>query len=93
MATFLYGGRAALSRRLRLFRLLEDDPVFDSEDRHFQEQTKRFERAVEKAVHLIRKCQAAKIPWDDFIFLTNAVDEVMPLDVHTKVSLSEIIHA
>lgn len=67
MATYIWGGRAELSRRMRLIQLVESDRVFDREDRHFQEQTQRFSRAVEKSVHLIKKCQALKLSWEDFL--------------------------
>lgn len=48
MASYLYGGVAALARRQRAFAFIETDPVFSNKDRIYGDQDHKYMRASEK---------------------------------------------
>lgn len=93
MATFIFGGQEALSRRLRALAFIESDPVFDTKDRNYLDQKSRYMRSSEKVVHLVLKCRRLGIPFTQMLDILNvALDEITPTDVHTKMAIPSLMH-
>jgi len=93
MATFIFGGQKALARRLQAFSFIEADPVFDTSDRKHLDQTGRYLRSSEKAVHLVLKCRQLGMPNEQMLDILNtALDEITPIDVHIKMAIPTLMH-
>jgi acyl-CoA oxidase len=93
VATFIYGGKAAVARRLKAFAFIESDPIFSTADRIYGDQDSKYMRASEKAVHLVKKGQALGLSYDDIAACFNyALDEVTPVDVHMKMVVPVLMH-
>ncbi len=93
MSTFLFGGQRALARRLQAYAFIEQDPLFDTQDRVHLNQRQRYLRSSEKAVGLVLKCRQLGLPYDDMVQILNtALDEITPTDVHMKMAIPTLMY-
>ncbi len=93
MASYIYGGKGAVARRLRAYAWIESDPVFSNADRPYLSQQQKYLRASQKAAHLVKKGQALGMTYEEIAATFDYVlDEVSPIDVHMKMVVPSLKH-
>ena len=91
LSNFLYGSVKKVARRRAITALIEDDPAFSRVDRPFLNHTQRYLRSIAKCAAFHLKCEdlglgpgnsSGNDKADELRWAYEAVDEILPTDVH-----------
>ncbi len=93
MGCLLYGGKENLCRYLHIHRIFQSDPVMNKRDRMYLNHKQRFIRSCEKMARFCLLIQKLGLTVDERSIAQDAMDEVVPIDVHVRLSLSMLQHA
>ncbi len=88
----LYGGKESLRRYLYIHRQLQSDPVMSKKDRMHLNHKQRFVRSCEKMARFSHLLKKMGLTVDEQYIAYDAMDEVTPIDVHMRLSLTSLKH-
>ncbi len=92
MGCLLYGGKESLCRYLHIHRAVQSDPVLNKGDRMYLNHKQRFIRSCEKMARFSLLIQKLGLTVDERDIAYDAMDEVTPIDVHVRLSLTSLKH-
>lgn len=82
MSVVLYGGIERLNRRRELFRLIENNPIFNRWDKLFLSRPDTYKRGLQKVNEYIQLKHQHKLNEDDHQICMLAMDEQLPIGLH-----------
>ncbi len=101
LSNFLYGSVKKVARRRAITALIEDDPAFSRVDRPFLNHTQRYLRSIAKCAAFHLKCEdlglgpgnsSGNDKADELRWAYEAVDEILPTDVHMAMFIPALEH-
>eukprot|EP00164_Ancoracysta_twista_P001768 GFYU01002321.1.p1 GENE.GFYU01002321.1~~GFYU01002321.1.p1 ORF type:complete len:688 (+),score=205.75 GFYU01002321.1:70-2064(+) len=85
MTFLLYGGKEKTERREQLIKIIENDPVFRKDDRHFLSRSEFYKRCLEKGITFESRMKQLGIrDLEERAICRTQVDEIFPFDVHNS---------